>query len=343
MSAGTGAAGPPLGSVRAGRPVSILSDHHINQLPWWSQRVVLVKPPSNDMGSTQATVTLAWRVLSQAWRYDAFVSANVRNALILGLFKRVTGRKTPAIVMTEMRLDDPRPGARWRFKVALQRYAYAAVDAMCVSARQEIDVYADRLRVPVAQFRFIPWHTNVLDPRWSPPNGGYLFAAGRTGRDWRTLAEAVTGLDVPVTVVCSRQDAEGIRFPANVTVLADIPYERYRELLEGATAVLVPLEPHGFSSGQVVVLEAMAYGKPVIATRVLGTEDYIRQDIDGMLVEAGRADELRAAIDRLLSSAELTASLGQAALQKIRTTHTLEQYARTVIGVVEDLPHPRAS
>lgn len=313
----------------------ILTDLHVSEVPWWSQQLTVMDRPT--LGGHMASVSAAWQAVRRASSFDVFISANVRNSLAVGLFKRLTLRRRPVLVMTEMRLDDPTPDLRWRLKAALQRFAYAAVDAMCVSARREAHTYAERLQVPVERFRFIPWHTNVLEPRYCPPSGGYLFAAGRTGRDWKTLAEAVRGLAVPVTVVCSKADARDVAFPDNVTVLTDIPYARYRELLEGATAVMVPLETHTYSSGQVVILEAMALGKAVIANRVLGTEDYIVDGVDGMLVAPGNAAELRAAVERLIADSSLAERLGRTALDKIRRTHTLDRYVRTVVALVEDL------
>jgi hypothetical protein len=243
--------------------------------------------------------------------------------------------------MTEMRLDDPTGDLRWRLKAALQRFAYAAVDALCVSARREARIYSERLRIPLDRFRFIRWHTNVLEPRWCPPAGGYLFAAGRTGRDWRTLAEALQGVDTPAIVVCSKSDARAIDWPPNVTVLTDIPYPRYRELLEGASAVIVPLEQHTFSSGQVVILEAMALGKAVIAARVLGSEDYIVDGVDGLLVTPENGDELRAALRVLVSTPGLAERLGRAGLAKVCQFHTLEQYVRNVIAVANGVQDGR--
>ena len=193
-----------------------------------------------------------------------------------------------------------------------------------------------RLNVPPERFRFVPWHTNVLEPRFANAVEPYFFAAGRTGRDWTTLAEAVRGLGAPVTVVCSAGDTAKVDFPDNVTVLTDIPYARYRTLLEGAKAVIVPLEQHTYSSGQVVILEAMALGKAVVAARVLGTEDYIEDGIDGILVEPGNAASLRSAVTRLATSQELADQLGRTALAKVLETHTLAQYALRLVEVAND-------
>jgi Glycosyl transferases group 1 len=317
-----------------GTTARIVTDHRITQLPWWAETLRVLPHPGTGL---KACLRGVWRSVRDGGRADVFVSANVRNALALGIFKRVTRRQWPLVVMTEMRLDDPQATLRWRLKVAVQRFGYATVDRMCVSARCEIDVYAARLGVPINRFRFVPWHTNVLNPRWCQPSGAYFFAAGRTGRDWATLAEAARGLDVAVTVVCTGQDAARVRFPPNVTVLTDIPYAKYRELLEGATAVLVPLKQHVFSSGQVVILEAMALGKPVIASRVLGSEDYIVDGTDGMLVTAGSAPELRQAMERIVADPSRIQRLGRAAVDKVLRAHTLEQYARSLLQVVDDL------
>ena len=312
-----------------------LTDLHVSQIPWWSEVLTVLPRPTGGRG-IGGTLRNARDTIRAARQFDVFISANVRNALALGLFKRVTFSAKPTLLMTEMRLDDPRPGWRWRLKVGIQRFAFSAIDTMCVSAKREADAYATRLALPRERFRYVPWHTNVLEPRFCEATGDYLFAAGRTGRDWRTLAEAVRGLDTPVTVVCAKRDAEAVSFPGNVTVLTDIPYPRYRELLEGARAVIIPLEPHVYSSGQVVILEAMALGKPTIVTRVLGSEDYVIDGTDGLLVTPGSAPELRHAIERVAASAHFSEKLGRAALARVIESHTLDRYVRTIVEVANE-------
>jgi type III pantothenate kinase len=59
-----------------------------------------------------------------------------------------------------------------------------------------------------------------------------------------------------------------------------------------------------------VAREAMAYDRPVVATRVGGLVDAIEDGITGLLVEP---DRLREALDRLLGDGDLRARLGAAA------------------------------
>ena len=61
-----------------------------------------------------------------------------------------------------------------------------------------------------------------------------------------------------------------------------------------------------------VVLEAQACGLPVVATRVGGTPELVRDEINGLLVESGDAQALAEAIQRLSRDAVLRQALGQA-------------------------------
>jgi glycosyltransferase involved in cell wall biosynthesis len=70
-----------------------------------------------------------------------------------------------------------------------------------------------------------------------------------------------------------------------------------------------------------VVIEAMAMGKPVIASRIGGMPDLIADGETGVLVPPGDAAALRAAIDRLLVDGETRERLGRAAAQRVPRFH----------------------
>jgi len=81
---------------------------------------------------------------------------------------------------------------------------------------------------------------------------------------------------------------------------------------ERAAVVCVPSRREGYG---MVAREAMAYGRPVVATRVGGLVDAIDDDVNGLLVD--RSD-LRQALQRLLADATLRSRLGTAAREKAR-------------------------
>lgn len=100
---------------------------------------------------------------------------------------------------------------------------------------------------------------------------------------------------------------------------------------ERATVVACPSRREGYG---VVAREAMAYGRPVVATAVGGLLDAVEHEVTGLLVPPGDVKALRAAIERLLGDAELRHRLAEVARAKARvrfswaaaTEATIEAY-----------------
>ena len=202
-------------------------------------------------------------------------------------------------------------------------------------------VYAKRLGLPEERIRFLPFHTNIIKPGIVSGTGGYIFSAGRTGRDFATLADAVKGLDINVIVVTDQYHLKGVYFPSNVEVYCNIPYKKYMELLHKCSMVVVPLKKLIKSTGQVVFLEAMALGKPVIATNTVGTEDYIKHGTTGILIPPEDSKALRKALLDFMENPSFYSSLSERALEQIKIKHTFEAYTGTILCTAEEIAVPK--
>ncbi|OGW37760.1 MAG: hypothetical protein A2010_07305 [Nitrospirae bacterium GWD2_57_9] len=275
-------------------------------------------------------------ILANFHRCDCVVNADIRTAQLLGLIRTVFRLKYPRHIVLELMLDEEEDSLFWRLKKMLQRLCFSSVDLIHVSSRHEADSYAARLNKSAHQVRFIPFHTNIAEPR-PFPRGDYVFSAGKTGRDYGVLAEAVRNLAKEVIVVSDRRSVSGISFPPNVKLFTDIPYRQYLELLSRCQFVVVPLKKACSSSGQVVFLEAMACGKPVIATKTTGTRDYIEPGVNGLLVPANDAPSLRSAIETLDRDHALAGRIAEHALERVRSEHTFERYVSTVLDSVREV------
>jgi glycosyltransferase involved in cell wall biosynthesis len=175
-----------------------------------------------------------------------------------------------------------------------------------------------------------------VDPVDEPlPGTGYIFSAGRSHRDWDTFLEAVAGLDTPVKLVATKADMAGRTLPANVELHTDIPHKDYLELLKDAEVVVIPLVPMNRSTGQAAFLEAMAYGKPLVVTSVIGSADYIRDGVNGCLVPSQSPDALRDTLRKLMADERLRQGIGSAALQSIRSEFNKEVYSERFCTMVE--------
>jgi len=92
------------------------------------------------------------------------------------------------------------------------------------------------------------------------------------------------------------------------------------QILKGA---YMYVQPSAYDPSPRSLLEAMAMGKPCIATRVGGVEGYLKGC--GILVEPGDAEALAEKMIYLLENPELAAKLGEKAREKMLAEHDLEK------------------
>lgn len=102
------------------------------------------------------------------------------------------------------------------------------------------------------------------------------------------------------------------------SLLGPLPPEAVRERLSAADIFVLPSHWEG---QPISVIEAMGSGLPVVATRTGAIPDMVRGDVDGFIVDVGRADALADALGELISSAELRSRMGTSA-----RTRALERF-----------------
>jgi glycosyltransferase involved in cell wall biosynthesis len=322
--------------------VKILTDIDIYQSPEWAQETELTENlypgwirnlKKRLSGPPEKFKHLfdIWVIIENLFRYDAIITGNIKTAQILGFVRVVLGLKSPKHVVLELMLDEQQESLKWKFKRAIQRRLFSAVDLIFVSSKSEITTYEERLRLPSDRFRFIPFHTDVVNPGRISEHSGYIFSAGKTGRDFDTLLRAVEGMNVKVVIVSDQYHAQHLKVPNNVSLMVDIPYEDYLRLLRECYFVVVPLCSLVKSTGQVVILEAMGLGKPVIATDTVGTIDYIQHGVNGLMVPVGDAAALRVAIDTPMADHQLYDRLATNGLDTVCKYHTFDAYVKAIL------------
>jgi glycosyltransferase involved in cell wall biosynthesis len=83
--------------------------------------------------------------------------------------------------------------------------------------------------------------------------------------------------------------------------------------------------PSGNEGTPVTVIEALAAERPVVATRVGGVPDVVRDGEDGFLVEAGATDDLAERLGRLARDPELRARMGKKGRERVLPRYAVER------------------
>ncbi|MDZ4686094.1 MAG: glycosyltransferase family 4 protein [Planctomycetaceae bacterium] len=106
------------------------------------------------------------------------------------------------------------------------------------------------------------------------------------------------------------------------------------QLLQGATGLVLSSRWEGMPN---VVLEAMAAGKPVIATEVEGIAELIAEGETGLRVPVSNPVALGAALEHLSSAPDLAASLGRRAQQIVSESFTTDAMTAKYVALYREL------
>ena len=210
-----------------------------------------------------------------------------------------------------------RPLARWlvrRAQVVVCASTGLADDARALGAR---DV------------RLIPSGVAIPERVREPDEPPHVLYVGRLSEEKgvRELAEAAR--DLPLVVV-----GDGPLRSLFPDAVGFVPPSRLGPYYERAAIVVVPSRREGYG---MVAREAMAHGRPVVATSVGGLIDAVEDGVTGLLVPAQDPFALRAALERLLGDPALRRSLGSEAARRARTHWSHAAGATAVASVYADV------
>ncbi len=152
------------------------------------------------------------------------------------------------------------------------------------------------------------------------PAGSFALYAGDLSSDKGVdvLIDAYRGATdvLPLVLIGREGDLNGAVAGPKVHRLGRWPHATLLAAWRRCSFAVVPSvweEPFGL-----VALEAMAMGKPVVASRIGGLEDIVVDAETGILVRPGDVESLRTAVSTLSVDEQLRAAMGHAAAQRAR-------------------------
>ncbi len=129
--------------------------------------------------------------------------------------------------------------------------------------------------------------------------------------------------------------AENLGLDGSLVWTGHLLYQALAQLLATYDVFVLPSsqpEPLG-----IVMLEAMACGKPVVATRQGGPLDVVVDGVTGLLVPPNDPQAMAAAIEGLLSSEERRREMGSAGAVRVREEFTIEKHVARLMAIYQEL------
>ncbi len=180
-----------------------------------------------------------------------------------------------------------------------------------------------------------------FEPTWS--NRGYILYVGRLSKEKgvMTMLKAVKGLGVELKIVGDgpmRRECEAFARDNN---LNNVVFEGFKagtalkQLYRGAAFVIVPSEWNEIFG--MIIIEAFAYGKPVIGSRIGAIPELISEGRTGLLFKHGDYVGLREKMEYLLSSPSLVEKMGRNARDKVERENNPEEHLKRLMEVYSRL------
>lgn len=264
--------------------------------------------------------------------FSLYLSASEKSAIPLSFLMSALREDAPHILIGHHLSSIPKTRLYryWKFREHVSH-------VICVSQAQA-EFAVQSMDFPDSQVDFL---YDKVDHRFFRPDdnqdGDYILAIGQEQRDYMTLVEAIEGTGIQLVIVASSPWSQfnlEITERPNVSLVNNIPYTELRDLYNGAGLVLVPLFENNYGAGLNTMLEAMAMAKPLIISKTVGIENYVKHAETGLYSSPGNSNELRDNILMLWGNQKECKRLGSNARQAIVEDMNIDLYVDKIVKIV---------
>jgi glycosyltransferase involved in cell wall biosynthesis len=124
----------------------------------------------------------------------------------------------------------------------------------------------------------------------------------------------------------------------NVRLLGELPQHEVAKLMGEADVFVLPsiVASDGQMDGiPVSLMEAMAAGKPVIASAISGIPELVNHEVNGILVDAAHPERVAQAITRLVRDPNIRERMGRSGQQKVRQAFDVRRNMSALINLLD--------
>lgn len=216
---------------------------------------------------------------------------------------------------------------------------YEKVDLMLAPSRFMADSVTQH-RFPKERVRLLynGIAVNAVTP--SAEHGSYILYMGRLSAEKgiSTLLEAHSMMDSDAELVVAGtgplEKSLKERYP-KARFVGHVTGDKLRQTIKAASTIAVPSE--WYENCPMSVLEAMAYGKPVIASNIGGIPELVQHGETGLLFEPGNGEMLSGHLATIMEDAGKRCEYGMAGRKRVEEHFSLERHNKGLMEVYTSL------
>jgi glycosyltransferase involved in cell wall biosynthesis len=274
----------------------VLSTLPYAKVRWWLEAVETMLPRRGLLTPLTARFgmpdpVLVARLLLRAHRYDVvLLNGNERvDLLYAALAAACPWLRTPHVIVD----------AQWQqasgWSHRLQRWLLRASRRLVVQVQphsgEEVEIYERAFGVARTRLHAVPWSTSLLGyefPRVDG-DGGFILTGGDAFRDYDVLLQAAGPLGLRVKIALHDPPTPALRAAAtpfpHVSLHSDWSHEDFLREMSACRLFVMPLAPAlTRATADAMILNAMSFGRIVVASDSIGPRIYIRDGSNGFIV-----------------------------------------------------------
>lgn len=266
------------------------------------------------------------RVMLNPKRYKQVLAFHKVHGLLLAFYFKIFHIKSAPDLTIMTFIYKPRSGIVGKVihKLVCSCVKSDYIKKLVVYSKSEVEYYAKLFGV--SSEKIVATNYCIEDSTKRIPvgkKGSYFLSVGSSNRDYSFLLSSWR--ENRKLVIINYKLKETTNNP-NVEILKNCHGDDYLRLLADCHAVIIPLDDPHISSGQLVIMQSMMYGKPIIVTRNDTVSDYVVHGYDGIII-----DKTSAALDEAITRLDDNEYYHRMAVAERKTFD--EKYSMYVFGI----------
>lgn len=280
-------------------------------------------------------ILISLKALISSKKYDYIVFWQQFMGIYYALFSRIfIFRKSwsKTVVLTFIYLK--RPGIFGKLYFYLIKFAInsPAVDKFVCHSTSELE-YLKKIfnHKNPNKIIFCPLGEGVNSRLIDEP-GDYYFSGGSSNRDYSSVINAFKINNKKLVIACKPENIREIDLPSNIKIYYDAYGNKFFDLIRNSKGVIVLVENDKVSAGQLVILNAMRFGKPLFVTRGNSMRDYT-DDSYCFEIDHKSISSLNEAIRKFEENENSYKQMSRRAFDVYNKFYSLNSYAKRIADI----------